>query len=228
MSSTKGSHVTRKRGLNDSAYLLLSKQVRSIIQACADARRRGRNMTYWVRALQNCIIAAALIAISGPALGQDNVQAGRDASLKKALRAWDKDDDDRSVRYIVGFYDLNGDGKDEAIAQLLNSSWCGTGGCTTLVLVRRGDSWRVISDISVVQLPIRVLARTSHGWHSLGVWVQGGGIQPGYEAEIPFDGRKYANNPTLPPAVAIRATEGEIILPNDLRMAKPLYESAGQ
>jgi hypothetical protein len=39
-----------------------------------------------------------------------------------------------------------------------------------------------------------------HGWHNLGVWVGGGGIQPGYEAELRFDGKKYPGNPSVPPA----------------------------
>jgi|HubBroStandDraft_3_1064219.scaffolds.fasta_scaffold184111_2 hypothetical protein len=38
------------------------------------------------------------------------------------------------------------------------------------------------------------------GWHDLGVWVQGGGIQPGYEASLSFNGKEYPSNPTVPPA----------------------------
>ncbi len=32
------------------------------------------------------------------------------------------------------------------------------------------------------------------------MWVQGGGIQPGYEAELRFDGNGYPENPSLIPA----------------------------
>jgi hypothetical protein len=41
------------------------------------------------------------------------------------------------------------------------------------------------------------------------VWVQGGGIQPGYTTELQFDGMTYAGNPSIaPPSVA----GGEIVL----------------
>ncbi|MEQ1742269.1 MAG: hypothetical protein ABL869_07220 [Candidatus Nitrotoga sp.] len=45
-----------------------------------------------------------------------------------------------------------------------------------------------------------MLSTSSNGWHSIGVWVQGGGIQHGYEAELSFDGKTYPRNPTVSPS----------------------------
>jgi hypothetical protein len=52
--------------------------------------------------------------------------------------------------------------------------------------------------------------------------LQGGGIQPGYEAELRFDGKTYPENPSTPPAmhspenargeILIASTEGAVFL----------------
>jgi len=75
------------------------------------------------------------------------------------------------------------------------------------------------------QLPIRVLSTKTNGWHDLGVGVAGGGIQPGYEARLRFDGRTYPSNPTVPPAQELKAkVEGKIVIPADAT-GTPLYGS---
>jgi hypothetical protein len=43
-----------------------------------------------------------------------------------------------------------------------------------------------------------------NGWNDLIVFVSGGGIQPGYYAVLPFDGKKYPENPTIEPAMPLR------------------------
>jgi hypothetical protein len=107
----------------------------------------------------------------------------------------------RMVRYIAAFQDLNGDGKPEAIVYFTSQEWCGTSGCHVLVLTQNGRSWTIVAEISAARLPIRVLTGLYKGWRSLGVWVEGGGVQPpGYEAELRFNGKTYPSNPTIPPA----------------------------
>ena len=75
-----------------------------------------------------------------------------------------------------------------------------------LVLTPQNTSYREVSRTSITKLPIRVLDSTSHGWRSLSVTVQGGGIEEPYEAELRFDGTTYPTNPTVLPA---RPLEGE-------------------
>jgi hypothetical protein len=132
-------------------------------------------------------------------------------SLDLFLRSWSKD---RLSHYTSVFHDLNGDGKPEAIVYLDKSEWCGSGGCNTLILEPNKDSWKIISNITITWLPIRLLKKERNGWQSLGVWVQGGGIQPGYEAELDFNGRTYPTNPTVPPAHRLdQNTPEEILIP---------------
>jgi hypothetical protein len=126
---------------------------------------------------------------------QDDVLARK--SLHAFLRTFDSDLGDRFTAALV---DLNGDRKPEAIVYLMSNRWCGSGGCTTLILVPNGDAWRLLSKVTITRPPIRVLASKSSGWRSIGVWVEGGGIEPGYEAELRFNGKTYPRNPSTLPA----------------------------
>jgi len=142
---------------------------------------------------------ASMIAIQAPNFSQATqnpaeIPAQPMQSLKVFLQRFDADLKDQ---FVAGFADLNGDGRLEAVVYLTSSGWCGSGGCTTLVLVRDADSWRLLTKITVTRPPIRVLSKKSKGWRNLGVWVQGGGVQPGYEAELQFDGKTYPANPSM-------------------------------
>ena len=132
-------------------------------------------------------------------------------------------DDDKSTQYLAAFRDLNGDGIPEAIVYLIGRQWCGSGGCPLFILQKRGDSWKTVTSTTITNPPIRVLDRKLNGWHSLGVWVQGGGIQPGYEAELRFNGKTYPRNPSVPPARrAAKNLAGEVVI-KDADKPKPLW-----
>jgi len=176
-------------------------------------------------------LIAALIAlllvtsVSSRAFAQSGSakQVQQEAALRKALMAWDTSDNAASDKYLVAFRDLDGDSRDEAIVYIIGSDWCGTGGCVTLILKQMGRSWVVVSDLATTQLPIKILNRSSHGWRSIGVWVEGGGVEPGYEAELKFDGKTYPND--FSPALAVKGDAGDILIPDDEKSAKPLYEN---
>lgn len=73
----------------------------------------------------------------------------------------------------------------------------------------------VNSKITITRPPIRVLETKSHGWHDLAVFVAGGGIQPGYEADVPFNGERYATNPSSPPAHRLSPqSAGRVVIPD--------------
>jgi hypothetical protein len=89
--------------------------------------------------------------------------------LKAFLRTLD---DNKKAGYLAAFIDLDGDGKPEAVVYIVSRKWCGSGGCSMFVLKQNGTHWKSITRTTVTQLPIRVFEARSHGWHSLGVWVQ--------------------------------------------------------
>jgi hypothetical protein len=122
--------------------------------------------------------------------------------------------DDKTTRYFPAFVDLNGDGRQEVIVYVTGRSWCGTGGCVTLILARRDSSYRVVTRVTITRPPIRVLKDTSNGWRTISVWRVGGSPEPGYEAELRFDGRTYPSNPSVPPARQLtRKVTGKIVVP---------------
>jgi hypothetical protein len=132
-------------------------------------------------------------------------------------------DVDKTTKYLAAFVDLNGDGVNEAIVYVIGRSWCGTGGCNMLILARDGTSWKEVTSTTITRPPIRALKTKSNGWRNITVWVQGGGIEPGYEAELRFDGKNYPYNPSAPPARRlVGKVAGKIVLPSS-RGGMPLW-----
>jgi hypothetical protein len=155
------------------------------------------------------LLAFVALAVQGLAVVQADLNQD-DVSVRNFLQDFDSS---LKGRFIAAFIDLNGDGKPEAIVYLMSSQWCGSGGCTTLVLERGSNSWRIVSEVSITWPPIRVLRMKFNGWRSVAVWVQGGGIQPGYEGELRFDGKTYPTNPSMAPARPITGeAEGQVVI----------------
>jgi len=133
-------------------------------------------------------------------------------SLQRFVREYVKDYE-KGTRYFRAFVDLDGHGRNAVIVYLVGRDWCGTGGCPTLILAPEASSYRLVGEISITRPPIRVLGATSEGWRDLAVWVEGGGIHPGYEAELRFNGKRYPSNPSMPPARRLTGkVAGEVVI----------------
>lgn len=105
------------------------------------------------------------------------------------------------------------DGKsEEDIVYVSGQDWCGSGGCTMLILKPADSSFKVLGRVTIVQLPIRVLRSMHNGHPDIGVYVQGGGILSGYEAVLAFNGKRYPSNPSTPPARKATTTLGKVIV----------------
>lgn len=161
------------------------------------------------------LTAALSTSVASP--GAENSSAGLKAFLTTYLHVTAVPADDGfKTRYAVAWKDLNGDGRPEAIVYLTGAEWCGSGGCTLLVLEQSGDGFTVRGRTTITRAPIAVLPSTSHGWRDLVVQVSGGGARPG-QAVLPFRGDRYASNPTLPPAhrLGLREAPEVLIKPGD-------------
>ena len=165
----------------------------------------------------------SLLTASNTAITQ-TVSGSRDASLKKFLqKTLSPPTTDNPTKYLSAFVDLNDDGRQEVIVYLLGSDLCGSGGCTLFVLAPAGPSFKVITETTITHPPIRVLATKTNGWNDLSVRVQGGGIQPGYDAKLSFNGKKYPGNPSVPPARKLQGNPaGESVI-SSLENATSLY-----
>jgi uncharacterized protein YecT (DUF1311 family) len=158
--------------------------------------------TIWLEALSAPVSSPAGENPSGP--------------LKAFLRTYLHEtavpaDDAFKTRYAVAWKDLNGDGRPEAVVYLMGAEWCGSGGCTLLVLEQSAGSFTVRGRSTITSAPIAVLPSTNDGWRDLVVQVGGGGARPG-QAVLPFWGDRYAGNPTLPPARRLSGHEAAEVL----------------
>jgi hypothetical protein len=59
--------------------------------------------------------------------------------------------------------DLNGDGAPEVIVYVSSKAWCGSGGCTMLILAREKSTFRIITRTTITRPPIRILKSKSQG-----------------------------------------------------------------
>jgi hypothetical protein len=164
------------------------------------------------------LFSLILLILPTVALAQDA------ASLKKYIQDYvgkPLTDNDKEMSYLDAWIDLNGDGKKEVIVYLLG--WCGSGGCSTVILEPQGSSFKIITYLTIVKLPIRVLATSAHGWHDLSVFVQGGGALEGYDADLRFNGKKYPRNPSTAKPLRRKVKSTVLISVDDYKVAKPLY-----
>jgi len=179
------------------------------------ARRSG--ITAFAALVVAALTMSACFAQPAPKMGALNAD---EESIRKLFQGRDND---RSTRYLAVFRDLNGDGIPEAMVYLIGQQWCGSGGCHLFILQKSGGSWKTVTSMTITNPPIRVLDSKFNGWHSLGVRVQGGGTQPGFEAELRFNGKTYPRNPSVPPAHrAAKNLAGEVVI-KDADSPKPLW-----
>ena len=115
-------------------------------------------------------------------------------------------------------------GKNEVdVVYLSGQRWCGSGGCTMLILKPIESSFKVLGKVTIVQLPIALLPSMNEGYPDIGVRVDGGGVQPGYEAVLSFNGKGYPQNPSMPPARKAATIRGKVIIASS-EDGVPLYD----
>ena len=112
----------------------------------------------------------------------------------------------KTSSFTYALVDLNDDGMPDAVVLLTGRDWCGSGGCTMLILKGMRNGFTLLSKATISNQPIKVLPDREHGWHTLLVSVKGGGIQPGGLVLMRFNGTKFPLNPSVQP----RATQEQI------------------
>lgn len=116
--------------------------------------------------------------------------------LSDAVRKYSREA--TAPHFEFALVDLNGDGIPDAIVRLTASSWCGSGGCTTLIFRGGAQGYTLVARTTVTQKPIKVSPEVQNGWHTLLISVRGGGVQPGF-ALMRFNGTEYPRNPSVQP-----------------------------
>jgi hypothetical protein len=124
------------------------------------------------------------------------------------------------VRYFYTFADLNQDGDQEAIAYLVGSYACGTGGCTALIFDADGSDYTLNSRITVARTPIVVTDQQTEGWRDLVIPVSGGGATPGYHV-VRWNGTAYAANPSVAPEWTEPTLKGTALIADEITADTP-------
>lgn len=122
--------------------------------------------------------------------------AGPADSLSLVLRELYRKDIDKNLldsagrRFIYSTYDLNGDGKSEILIGLTGTYFCGSGGCTVLLLDQHKH---LLTRISVADYPFTVSSVATNGWKDLIV------RSAGKLRVLKFGDRGYPSNPSVEP-----------------------------
>lgn len=112
--------------------------------------------------------------------------------------------DDR--RFQMYMTDLNGDGKDEYFVRLFGTYFCGSGGCTFLILDRYSD---VITAFTVTDAPVYVSSEKENGWNVL--YLKSGGKF----RKVVYNKKSYPSNPSVLPASDFKPGEKDTALFDD-------------
>ncbi|MET0464255.1 MAG: hypothetical protein ABW007_13915 [Chitinophagaceae bacterium] len=109
---------------------------------------------------------------------------------------------DRQFTFIE--MDLNGDRKKEIFVGFNGSYYCGSGGCTALLLHHNGT---LITRFTVTKYPIVVRPISTNGWRDLLI----GTAAPSPSMHlVKWNGKKYPGNPSMQPAFSIPPSERSV------------------
>lgn len=81
-------------------------------------------------------------------------------------------------------------GTDLTVAYVSGTPFCGSGGCTVLMLRKTAHSFDILGEEELVFGPVILLPTRRAGYPELGVWKRGY-PDGGHEVAISFDGRRY-------------------------------------
>ncbi len=106
-----------------------------------------------------------------------------------------------SSHYEFKRADLNGDGLEDALVLFKNpfGHWCGTHGCTMLIMKAGLEHFTAVNIIKPIRPPLYISRIKTNGWKDLIIRVSG---RAGTTKNVAlhFDGRRYPTDPErLPP-----------------------------
>jgi len=139
--------------------------------------------------------------------------AGNINALEKAINAWAEES--AVPTYKHAFADLNDDGIDDAVIIITDNQYCGSGGCSSVIFQGVAGGFKLVSSSTITREPILLLTEKKKGWHTLSVFVAGGGAKAG-QVMMRFNGKKYPGNPSTQP----KAND------DDLKSAKTLISKS--
>lgn len=116
--------------------------------------------------------------------------------IKKSLNKLFNEDlsknliDEQSRKFKVFEHNINEDTKKEIFVGLTGSYFCGSGGCTVLLLNSDGE---LITKFTVTEYPLLIAETYTKGWNDLILHSQG------KDHLMKFNGKTYPSNPSIQP-----------------------------
>ncbi len=138
--------------------------------------------------------------------------ADRHTEVWAALRSYAQPFDPSldSSRVQIAWADVSGDGREDALVYLTDDDWCGSGGCTVLVLEAMDEvdaeemgAFRLAAEISLMHGPVHVAPARRGAWSDLIVE-----DEEGVTRRLSFDGETYPFSPAGGPVVPASAPLG--------------------
>ncbi len=126
------------------------------------------------------------------------------------------DDYNIDGKYKAAFVDLNDDGLVDALVLFDAPEYCGSGGCRLEIYHGTKTGFAFLSGSTITREPIYLLSEKRYGWHSISVFIAGGGVDEG-QVIMRFNGSKYPLNPSLQP----KAKKNELKDARTLTFIKP-------
>lgn len=151
---------------------------------------------------------AAVLLMAAFRIGAEQPSAARDGIHAFVGKIVKEDDEDASqISYGTAAIPET----DMILVYLSGGGYCGSGGCTLLILKKTNASYTLVNSVTISWPPILALKTKSEGAPDLGVTVAGGGLAS-YVAALPFDGKRYAGNPSAKPAYRAKDKSGTVLI----------------
>lgn len=152
-----------------------------------------------------------IISITGNFVNAQEVDPAITEKIKQTLakKYGTTPANDRS--FIYNAVDLNDDGKNEYLVGLTGSTFCGSAGCTMLVL---NNNFGINTRMTIVQFPVYIGApgtkEVTKKYSNIYVSTKGVGY-----VKMAWNGSKYPTNPSLAPKISESLISGKYAFLNE-------------
>lgn len=153
------------------------------------------------------VVTMALLLISFQSGFAQTESPEETAKIQKFLAAKYPKEDADGRKFMYASVDLNDDGKNEYIVGLVGPSFCGSGGCTMLVL---NNAFKQTTAVTVVDYPIYIgfpgSKEVTKKYSNLYVYSKGKGY-----VKLSWSGTKYGpSNASMAPKVSDDIKNGKV------------------
>ena len=144
--------------------------------------------------MKNATLVLFCLLLNAPSICFAQTKKAPEAIIEY-LKKNHNDASETSRHFIYNAIDLNADRKDEYLVGLIGGDWCGTGGCTVLILDK---NFHLNTQMTVVKYPVYIgelgSKEATKGYSNIYIQNKDGSV-----AKMTWNGIKYPTNPSVAP-----------------------------